>query len=156
MYDYIPRLPEGSVQYAAFASIDKMTFEPDVLILTATVDQAQTLLRSINFSTGEPFESRATPVVSCSWIYIYPIISGKLNYSVTGLGLGMQALDIFPPGLFLISVPFQQISTMLENLEEMYHPLPADAPPPPRPPGGDAHRKRVNKLMDDLRKRLKE
>jgi uncharacterized protein (DUF169 family) len=151
MYDYLPRLPRGSVQYVAFAPLDKLTFDPDVLIITADIKQAQTMLRSINYSTGAPFVSRATPVVACSWIYVYPVVSGELNYFVTGLGLGMQALNIFPPGLFLISVPFQIIPAMLENLKEMPY-REAMAPGP----GGPAHRKRVNKLMEDMRKRIKE
>jgi uncharacterized protein (DUF169 family) len=151
MYDYLPRMPKGSVQYVAFAPVDKLSFDPDVMIITANINQAQTLLRSINYSTGQPFVSKATPVVACSWIYVYPVVSGELNYFITGLGLGMQALNIFPPGLFLISVPFQRISTMLENLKEMpYSPTTASGP------GGAAHRKRVNKMMADMRRKIKE
>jgi len=151
MYQYLPRLPKDSVRYVAFAPIDKLTFEPDLLIITANINQAQTVLRSVNYSTGEPFVSKATPVVACAWIYVYPVVSGELNYYITGLGLGMQSLNIFPPGLFLISVPFQRIPTMLENLKKMpYNPKPVPGP------GGPAHRKRVNKLLADLRKKIKE
>jgi uncharacterized protein (DUF169 family) len=149
MYDYLPRLPKGSVKNVAFAPVDKLTFDPDLLVMTANINQAQTLLRSINFSTGKPFASRATPVVACAWIYVYPVVSGELNYFITGLGLGMQALNIFPPGLFLISVPFQQIPIMLENLKEMPY-SPTFAPGP----GGPAHRKRVNKMMAEMRKKI--
>jgi uncharacterized protein (DUF169 family) len=151
MYDYLPRMQKGSVKYVAFAPLDKMTFEPDVLIITANINQAQTILRSINFSTGKPFTSMATPVVACSWIYVYPVVSGELNYFVTGLGLGMQALNIFPPGLFLISVPFQRIPTMLENLKVM--PYSSKLEPGV---GGDTHRKRVNKMMAEMRKKIEE
>jgi len=151
MYEYLPRMPKDSVQYVAFAPVDKLTFDPDVLVMTANINQAQTLLRSINYSTGQPLVSKATPVVACSWIYVYPVVSGELNYFITGLGMGMQALNIFPPGLFLISVPFQLIPTMLENLKEMSY-SPTTAPGP----GGVAHRKRVKKLMEDLRNRIKE
>jgi len=150
MYQHLPRLPKDSVQYVAFAPVDKLTFDPDVLIITANIQQAQTLLRSVNYSTGEPFVSKATPVVACSWIYVYPVVSGQLNYFITGLGLGMQALNIFPPGLFLISVPFQQIPTMLENVKEISY-----SPTSEPGPGGDEHRKRVNKMMEDMRNRIK-
>jgi uncharacterized protein (DUF169 family) len=149
MYQYLPRLPKGSVKYVVFAPLDKMTFDPDVLIITADIRQAQVLLRSVNYSTGQPFVSKATPVVACSWIYIYPVVSGELNYFVTGLGLGMQAMDMFPPGLFLISVPSQQLPAILENLREMHW-----DPNPPPPPGGSAHRKRVNKVKEDLKKKI--
>ena len=151
MYQYLPQLPKGSVQYVAFAPIDKLSFDPDVLIMTADINQAQTLLRSINYSTGQPFVSKATPVVACAWIYVYPVVSGELNYYITGLGIGMQQLNIFPPGLFLISVPFQLIPTMLDNLKEMSY-----SPTMEPGPGGNAHRKRVNKVLEDMRKRIKE
>jgi uncharacterized protein (DUF169 family) len=150
MYDYLPRMQKGSVKYVAFAPLDKLSFDPDLLVITADVNQAQTLLRSVNYSTGQPFVSRMTPVVACAWIYVYPIVSGELNYIITGLGLGMQELNIFPPGLFLISVPFQRIPTMLENLKKMGH------HPTVPGPGGPAHRKRVNKMMVGMRKRIEE
>jgi uncharacterized protein (DUF169 family) len=151
MYDYLPRMQKGAVKYVVFAPVDKLTFEPDLLVITANINQAQTVLRSVNYSTGLPFTSRATPVVACAWIYIYPVISGDLNYVITGLGLGMQALNIFPPGLFLISVPFQRIPTVLENLKEMpYRPTTSPGP------GGTAHRKRVNKMLADIRKQIEE
>jgi uncharacterized protein (DUF169 family) len=151
MYQHLPRLPKNSVQYVVFAPLDKLSFDPDVLVITADINQAATVVRSVNYSTGEPFVSKAMPVVACAWIYIYPVVSGELNYYITGLGQGMQQLNIFPPGLFLISVPFQRIPTMLENLKEMeYDPKLAPGP------GGPVHRKRVNKLMADLRKKIGE
>jgi len=151
MYQHLPHLPKNSVQYVVFAPLDKLTFDPDVLIITADINQAPTILRSITYSTGEPFVSKALPVVACAWMFIYPVVSGELNYYITGMGLGMHELDIYPPGLFLISVPFQRIPTMLENLKEMEY-----DPNPPPGPGGPVHRKRVNKLMEDLRKKIKE
>jgi uncharacterized protein (DUF169 family) len=151
MYNYLPQMPKNSVQYVAFAPVDNITFEPDLLVITADLPQAQSILRSVNYSTGEPFVSKATPVIACAWIYIYPVVSGELNYFITGLGQGMNALNIFPPGLFLISIPFQRIPSALENLKEIpYNPKPAPGP------GGPAHRKRVNKLIADLRKKIKE
>jgi uncharacterized protein (DUF169 family) len=107
MYFNLPMMLKGSVKYVAFSSIDKLNFAPDVLVLTATMDQAPTLLRALNYSTGEPIVSKSMPVTACLWILIYPAISGEMNYVVTGLGLGMRALNIFPAGLFLIFIPWQ-------------------------------------------------
>jgi uncharacterized protein (DUF169 family) len=149
MYNYLPYMKKGSVSYVAFAPVDKMTFDPDLLVLTANIHQAQTLLRSINYSTGEPFISKATPVVACAWLYVYPVVSGEMNYFITGLGLGMQKMDIYPPGLFLISVPFQRLPLMLANLKEI-----GFDPVPETPPGGPMHRKRVNKMKEDMKKKM--
>jgi uncharacterized protein (DUF169 family) len=151
MYDYLPRMQKGSVQYVAFAPLDRMTFDPDVLVITATLPQAQTLVRSINYSTGKPFVSKLTPVVACGWMYVYPVVSGELNYFVTGLGLGVQAMNIFPPGLFIISVPYQLIPTMLDNVKDMNY-----SPELMPGPGGTEHRKRVNKFKDDLKKKIEQ
>ena len=98
MYQYIPKMMKGSVRYIALSPIDQLPFDPDVLVITANVLQAQTLLRSVGYSTGESFSSRGTPVISCSWIFIYPLITGEMNYTITGLGIGMGLLDVFPPG----------------------------------------------------------
>jgi len=149
MYNVLPVMPKNSVRYAVFGPIDKITFEPDLLIMTANINQAQSLLRSINYSDGMPFVSKTTPVVACAWMYIYPVVSGELNYIVTGLGLGMQAMDMFPAGLFLISVPFQKFPIMLENLKSInYNPAFAT------PPGGVVHRQRVDKMKADIKKKL--
>jgi uncharacterized protein (DUF169 family) len=151
LYNYLPYMPKNSVQYVAFAPIDKMNFDPDLLVITADLMQAQTIVRSVTYSTGIPFASKATPVIACAWIYIYPVVSGELNYYITGLGLGMNALNIFPPGLFLISIPFQKIPTVLDNLTEMpYNPKLEPGP------GGPVHRKRVNKLLADIKRRIEE
>jgi uncharacterized protein (DUF169 family) len=148
MYQYLPTLPKGSVRYVVFSPVDKLTFNPDVMIITADIIQAQTVLRCINYSTGAPYVSKSTPVVACAWMFVYPVVSGELNYFITGLGLGMQAMNMFPRGLFLISVPFQKIPVMLENLAEM-----AFDPNPAPGVGGDTHRQRVNEMMVDMRKK---
>jgi uncharacterized protein (DUF169 family) len=151
MYDYLPSLPRGSANYVVFSPLDKLSFEPDVLVMTATPPQAQTLLRSTNYSTGRPIVSKYTPVVACAWIFVYPVVSGELNYFVTGMGMGIQAMNIFPPGLFIISIPFQQIPIMLENIKEMNY-----SPELGPGPGGPAHRKRVNQFKKDMIKKIEQ
>jgi uncharacterized protein (DUF169 family) len=150
LYQYLPKMPKGSVKYVAFSPIDQLTFDPDVMVITATVSQAQPILRSVGYSTGDYFSSKATPVVSCAWIYVYPVLSGEMNFTVTGLGLGMQALQVFPPGLFLISVPWNLFNIMMNNLEEM------NIGPLPPPPSAAEHRKRYKQALNDLRKKIEE
>ena len=147
LYQYFPKMLKGSVNYVAFSPIDQLTFDPDILVITANIGQAQTVLRSICYSTGDIWSSKGTPVAACSWIYIYPVLTGEMNFSITGLGLGMQALGIFPEGLFLISVPWNLLPTMIENLQEMkLGPRPIE--------GGDAHRKRVKKMREELKQKI--
>jgi uncharacterized protein (DUF169 family) len=149
MYNYLPYMKKGSVHSVAFSQADKLPFDPDVLVIMANVYQAQTLLRSVNYSTGEAIEAKFGPVCSCSWIFNYPVISGRINFLITGLGLGMQELNVFPPGEFIISVPWVKIGTMLENLQEMEIEKLIKLTPGP---GGTKHLHKVEKLIESLRK----
>ena len=42
-----------------------------------------------------------------------------MNYTITGLGAGMEAAKPLPAGLFLISVPRNLLPTMMENLPDL-------------------------------------
>lgn len=119
LYQYLPKMPRGSVRYVVFASIDQMTFEPDVLIVTTPPEKAQPLMRAIGYSSGDPWRSVGTAAAACSWLYVHPVLSGEINYMVTGISLGMQTLDVFPPGLILVSIPWTKIQMMIDNLENM-------------------------------------
>ena len=125
IYQYIPKFERGIVNYIAFSSLDKLTFEPDLLILTTTPSQAEIALRAMSYSTGEIWAPKATPVLGCAWLYIYPYQSGKVNYTITGLAFGMKAKQIFEEGWILISIPYNWIPTITQNLKEMEWVLPS-------------------------------
>ncbi len=125
IYQSIPKFEKGIVNYVAFAQLDKLTFEPDLLILTATPRQAEIVLRAMTYSTGEIWEPKATPVLGCAWLYVYPYKSGKVNYTITGLAFGMKARRIFEEGWILISIPYNWIPIITQNLQEMEWVLPS-------------------------------
>ena len=120
-----PMLGKGTVNYVIFSPLDKLTFEPDLLVLMATAGQAEIVLRAMTYSTGELYESKSSIALSCSWLYVYPFLSGKLNYMVTGMGFGTRGRQVFPEGWLLISIPFTWIPTITRNLQEMKWVLPA-------------------------------
>jgi uncharacterized protein (DUF169 family) len=124
IYQYIQKIPKDTIRYVAFATVDNMSFTPDVLIFTATPPQAEILLRALSYSTGKPLVSKITPVLMCAWVFAYPFITGEMNYVVTGIGYGMRTQKILPEGLFLISIPYDLISMLIENLQEMEWVLP--------------------------------
>jgi uncharacterized protein (DUF169 family) len=116
---YVPKLDNGSVNYVVYSPIDKLQFEPDLLVFVVTPRQAEILLRAMSYSTGELFESRGTLVGNCASLYIYPYLTGKVNYMVMGLAYGMNGRQVFPDGVIILSVPYQWIPIMTENLKEM-------------------------------------
>ena len=121
-----------------------MSFEPDVLIITANPSQAEIVLRASSYTNGEMYSSKTTNVIGCAWLYVYPYISGKLNYIVTGLCWGMKALQIFPEGLILISIPYDLLPTLVQNLQDM------NWTPPAYTGGRDAYLNGFQQLINEL------
>jgi len=125
IYQDLPKFPKGTVNYVVLSPLDKLTFEPDLLILMATPSQAEIVLRAMSYSTGEIWESKKTGVLGCAWLYVYPHQSGKVNHTVTGMSFGMKAHEVFPEGWILISIPWDRIPTIIQNLKEMKWVLPS-------------------------------
>jgi len=124
-YQYVPKFEKHTVNYVAFSPIDKLTFEPDVLIITATPSQAEIVMRAMTYSTGELYTSKTTPVMGCAWLYIYPFQTGKVNYLIPGMIHGMRGRELFAEGSILISIPHQWIPIITQNLREMKLHLPS-------------------------------
>ena len=95
IYDYLPRLPKNVISHVAFAPLDKLNFEPDLLIVLASSSQAEIFIRAKAFTSGEPWSAKGTPVAGCSWLYLYPYLSGEMNITVTGFGSLRRLMD-FP------------------------------------------------------------
>ncbi len=146
IYQYLPRLPKGSVSYVAFAPLDKLTFGPDLLIIMASVSQAEIINRASAYSTGEMWTARGTPVAGCAWLYIYPYLEGVTNFTVTGFGFGMKARRLFPEGRILMTIPWDRIPLIARNLAEM------EWVPESYTLGREGHKKKVRRLQEELRK----
>jgi hypothetical protein len=65
-----------------------------------------------------------TFVMGCSWIFAYPYVTGQVNYVVSGMGSGIKANKVFPPGRQIISIPFNRLPAITQNLQEMEWVLP--------------------------------
>jgi uncharacterized protein (DUF169 family) len=125
IYQYVPKFPEGTVNYVAVSALDKLTFDPDLLILVATPAQAEIVLRAMSYSTGKIWESKTTGVLGCAWIFVYPYQSGEINYVPTGMTFCGKALQRFPEGGILITIPWDWIPVITQNLKEMKWVLPS-------------------------------
>jgi uncharacterized protein (DUF169 family) len=119
IYEDLPTLKRGTCNYTVFAALGDLTFNPDILMFEGAVRQMEILLRSMSYSTGWKYESKITPVLGCAWTMIYPYISGKINYYVTGLIGGQIAHGVGTEGNVVVSVPWDCLPTMLENLGKM-------------------------------------
>jgi len=125
IYHELPTLKKGTCNYMIFAPLSGMNFDPDVLVITGTVRQAEIIMRAYTYSTGFMYESRTTPVIGCAWTFAYPYITGKLNYVVEGLCFGHLARKVSTPGMVTISIPYNLINLIITNMKEMTWELPA-------------------------------
>lgn len=124
-YQHVPKFERNIVNYLAFAPIEKLEFEPDLLIISADHTQAEIVMRSMTYSTGELYNSRTTPVMGCAWVFVYPFQSGNVNFVIPEMVHGMKGRQLFPKDSILISIPYQWIPTMTRNLQEMTWHLPS-------------------------------
>ena len=128
LYLHIPKIGRGIIHYVSFSPLDKLSFDPDLMIILANTDQTEILLRAMSYRTGEMWESKFTAAIGCAWTYVYPYLTGKLNYNITGLGHGMKRRKLFPEGRQVISIPFDLLPSMLQTLRDMPWVLPAYKP----------------------------
>lgn len=146
IYQHLPRLARNSVKYVAFAPLDKLNFEPDLMIILASVSQAEIFIRAKSYSTGEVWQARGTTVGGCGWLYIYPMISGDMNLTVTGFGFGMKSRKLFPEGQILLSIPWDKLPQITKSLAEM------EWVPESYTLGAEGHKKKVKKIVAGLEK----
>jgi len=145
IYNYIPKMTRGTVRYVAFSPLDKMTFEPDIVIIAATPPQAEILLRAYCYTSGKMITTKSTPVLICAWLFAYPYLSGEMNYSVTGLGFGMKARKVLPEGLILLSFPYDSLPMLIDNLKDM------EWVPPLHRLSDEAKKEQLQRTVDELR-----
>jgi uncharacterized protein (DUF169 family) len=131
LYHYIPKIGRGVVYYVAFSPLDRLSFDPDILIILAKTSQTEIILRAMSYRNGKMWSSKLSAAIGCAWIYAYPYLTGELNYTMTGLGHGMRRRRLFPEGHQLISIPFDLLGSMLQALRDMPWVLPAYEPDGP-------------------------
>jgi uncharacterized protein (DUF169 family) len=130
LYHYIPRIARNVVRYISLAPVSKLNFDLDVLIVFVRTSQAEIMLRAMSYKTGQMWSSKYSSAIGCAWMFVYPYLSGEINYGVSGLGFGMKRRKLFPEGFQWLSIPFNVLPEFIQTLKEMPW-----EPPPYRPDG---------------------
>ena len=118
-YQFVPKLDKGTTNYVLFSPVDKLTFEPDVLVISANPGQTEIVMRAMTYSTGEMYKSLCTPVMGCAWLLIHPYRTAEVNFIVPALVHGLHGRELYPADTLLIGIPYRWIPTILANLERM-------------------------------------
>jgi uncharacterized protein (DUF169 family) len=146
IYAHMYKVGKNTVRYVVFAPLDKLSFSPDLLIITASPYQAEIILRAMSYRTGAAWNAKGTTVMGCVYLYLYPYLTGELNLMVTGLHHGMIARQLFPPGLLFLSIPYQILPEITQNLKEIEWDLPQYSG------GKEEHIDRMKKISTELHK----
>ncbi len=125
IYDHITTLAPGSTYATGFAPLDKLTFDPDLLIIGCdNMDQGERILRATQWDSGDMIVSRMTYVMGCNWLFTHPYVSGDINVVWTGVCYGMKMYKLYPPGLPIVILPWHHIDRVMRNIDEMPWTLP--------------------------------
>ena len=119
LYQKLPRLVRDTVHYVEFCPAELCDFDPDLLFFVADFPQSDIIMRATSYISGDLWESKSSPVISCAWMYAYPLISGKPNHITTGFYHGLKRRGAYRPGLRMISIPFGKLPEFFTALEEM-------------------------------------
>lgn len=119
LYKDLPLLPKGTIRYVEFAPAVSCDFKPDLLFFVLKTEEADIVLRATSYFSGDLWESKSSPVMSCTWMYSYPLISKKVNHITTGLYHGLKRRKAYPPGLMMVSIPFNKFPEFFRALDEM-------------------------------------
>lgn len=119
LHNSYPVITPGSVHFAEFCPVELCDFYPDLVLCVADTEKAEILMRATSYISGDLWESRSSGVMSCAWTYSYPYLSGKVNFCITGMHHGMRRRGVYPPGLHIISIPYQKLDEVVTALNEM-------------------------------------
>jgi len=119
LYQKLPVLVRNTVNYVEFSPVSICDFDPHLLFFVADLPQGDIIMRATSYISGDLWESKSSPVISCSWMYAYPIISGKVNHITTGYYHGLKPRNAYPAGLRMISIPYQKHDEFFAALEQM-------------------------------------
>ncbi len=119
VYANFPKVVPGTINYVACAQLYRLTYEPDLLVIVGTAEQAEIVMRATAYTTGELYRSVVSTVFACASLYVYPYQTGNVNYVVTGMTFGMRCKEVYPSGLVLIVIPYQWIPAVTQSLNAM-------------------------------------
>lgn len=119
LHNSYPVINEGSVRFVEFCPVSICDFSPDLVVCVANTRQADIIMRATSYISGDLWESRTSCVMSCAWTYVYPYLSGKVNFCITGMHHGMKRRGVYPEGLHIIAIPYQKLNEVITALGEM-------------------------------------
>lgn len=150
IYTNMYKVEKDTVKYVLFSPLKTLSFDPDLLIVTANTQQAEIILRAMSYRTGNAWNAKGTTVVGCVYLYMYPYLTGKLNLLIGGLHHGMRARQLYPEGWLFLSIPFHLLPEIVNNLKTMQWDLPQYSW------GKERHIERMKEIAKELKEEMQQ
>lgn len=119
LYYSVKRLTYGTVNYVSFIPYSYIKKDPDVLVFAGKPSQMEPVLRAATYSTGVSYRSESTAVMGCSWFMVAPYMTGEINFVIPAFIHGPHGRRLWDESTVLVSVPYQWVPTVINNLKEM-------------------------------------
>ncbi len=111
-----PRIEFGTVKVITFSPLEKVTFEPDVIVLVCNARQGMLIAEAFSYESGKRTLGMTGPPI-CSSIVAAPFLTGEVVYSLGDHG-ARNNMKIKDEEVF-IGIPAELLPCIVENLEKL-------------------------------------
>jgi uncharacterized protein (DUF169 family) len=112
-----PRIEYGTVKIVSFSPLDRVPFDPDVVVLICNAKQGMMITEAFAYESGKRTLGMTGPPI-CSSIVAAPFLTGEVVYSFGDHGarnyMNIQDDEIF------VGIPAELLPMIITNLEKMH------------------------------------
>jgi uncharacterized protein (DUF169 family) len=113
-----PKAPVGAIGSIVIGALDRVDFEPDLVLVYGTPAQIIRLVQSALYRDGGTIESRFSGRCACAQEFIYPFFRQQCNVIIPAQGERVYALTADEEVVF--AIPSKHIESVAEGLEETH------------------------------------
>ena len=111
-----PRIEAGTVKIVSFSPLEKVTFDPDVVVIICNAKQGMLIAEAFAYESGKRTLGMTGPPI-CSSIVAAPFLTGEVTYSFGDHG-ARNYMKIKDDEVF-IGIPVELLTCIVDNLKKM-------------------------------------
>ncbi|MEM3597091.1 MAG: DUF169 domain-containing protein [Candidatus Bathyarchaeia archaeon] len=111
----LPHLNRKLASLICLAPLEEATFQPDLILVRCTPEQAMLLLWSYSYNTGEVVQGE-TGTAMCQTLIVKPLLQDKPSFSIGDPG-GTYGVGL-SSGELMVSLPYPLLAKMTKTLQQ--------------------------------------